>query len=138
MDKLMRIINGVAEGAMEPYKALVELEKIRKAHEADLDLIKGFKAEYMEHFANLKDEFPDGYGGFMFEYRKGSRRFSFTNIDAIKQEKEILKKLEAKYKAAFEGYEKGIQPVDENGELMELPKVTYGTDAIILKPIKNG
>lgn len=47
---------------------------------------------------------------------------------------DILKKaLEEKYKQAFISKEKGLLPVDENGELLELPEINYRKSSLIVK-----
>ena len=68
-----------------------------------------------------------------FEVRSGGRTFNFKGIREWRIASDYLKEIEDKYKSAFINKEKGLLPVDENGELLELPEVNYRKDSIIIK-----
>ena len=83
--------------------------------------------------ANLYAEKTFEESGFTFEKRNGSTRYSFSHIPRIAELKNEIKEIEAKSKQAFISVQKGILVADKDGLEIELPKVTYTKDSLIVK-----
>lgn len=135
--RISEIINMADDGQIGMMDAVCDLQDMVKPLEEALGFIKEFKKEHVDELAMLKEDYPDGYGGYTFEYRNGAMRLGYKNISEWAEANKELKDIEKKYKAAYLGFQKGIQPVTEDGEILELPEPTYSASSIILKPIKR-
>lgn len=71
--------------------------------------------------------------GFIFEKRNGSTRYSFKHIPEWKKLEDQKKEIEAKSKQAYISVQKGILVADPDGLEIELPKVSYTKDSLIVK-----
>ena len=61
--------------------------------------------------------------------------FSFLGCNSTPQsKKQELTEIESKYKGAFQSFERGLKQVTDDGEIIELPKVSYSKDSLIVKP----
>lgn len=135
--KISDIINKAEDGQVGMMEAVCDLQDMVKPLEEALKAIKDFKDEHVDEFAMLKEEYPDGFGGYTFEYRNGSRRLNYKGIKEVDNAEKKVKELKEYYKQAFVSATKGIIPVSEDGEQLTLPEPSYGKACIILKPIKR-
>jgi hypothetical protein len=71
--------------------------------------------------------------GVKVEKRNGSKLWNFKGIQEWNELNEQRKSKEELYKSAYDNYSKGVQMVDENGEQIPIPVVTYGKDVLVLK-----
>ena len=71
--------------------------------------------------------------GYKFERRNGARRFDFKHLPDWAEKKQELSDIEGKYKSAYQSFERGLKQVTEDGEVIELPKVTFSKDSLIVK-----
>ena len=83
--------------------------------------------------ADLYSEKKFSVSGFNFEKRNGSTRYYFSHIPRIAELKKEIKEIEEKSKQAFISVQKGILVADQDGLEIELPKVTYTKDSLIVK-----
>lgn len=134
--KTQDILDKFFNGNSNIEDTIIQLENKRKELEEELKFIKDFKDEYFEQIAELKNTYPDGYNGYLFEVRNGSTRFSYKNISEWIEANKHLKDIESKYKQVFLSRQKGIMVASEDGEELELPEVDYGSGSVILRPIK--
>jgi hypothetical protein len=128
LEQIGELTQNVVDGVESPFKALGMLKDIKDYINKAYDQVAEVAVADAENYENTFE-----VDGFKFEKRKGSKRFDFKNIEEIVNAKNQVKELEAKYKQAFSSYEKGLQPVTEDGEVLELPRVTYGKDVLIVK-----
>lgn len=123
----------VEEGYLPILDAVLDFRAQRKECEAYIEAVKSFEQEHEEQI-RTQIEYNEGiYKGARFEVRNGGRTFNYKGIKEWQIASENLKEIEEKYKQAFISKEKGLLPVDENGELLELPEVNYRKDSIIIK-----
>lgn len=75
--------------------------------------------------------------GFKFERRNGKATYNFKGLQSWNDAKSKLKAIEDLSKQAFSNYKKGLKVdiIDENGEVVQLPKVTYSSDILIVKAL---
>ena len=93
----------------------------------------GCEQEHEEQILAQIEYNAGSYKGAKFEVRSGGRTFNFKGIREWQIAADNLKEIEDKYKQAFISKEKGLMPVDDNGELLDLPEVNYRKDSIIIK-----
>lgn len=108
---------------------------------------KQLEAEHQEYFEKIQTEALEEakkYEGktftafnFAFEKRQGRKTFDFKHLQEWTLQKSKLAEVEEKYKIAWENSNKNVKSVTDEGEVLELPKVTYGKDVLVIKPLKQ-
>lgn len=131
LEQINEMVQNVEDGIESPFRALGILKDIEKHIIECRKNVEEVAIHEAEHYENTFD-----MDGFRFEKRKGSKRWDFSEIEEITTLKGMVKDAEAKYKQAFSSYEKGLQPVTEDGEVLDLPRVTFGKDVLIVREIK--
>lgn len=122
------------EGEINPLEAYANAKKIADEEQQYIEEMHAQAIEEAKKYQEKQFVFKD----FQFEKRQGSKRFDFKNISEWKIAKENIASIEEKYKIAWEASTKAkMHSVSEDGEVMELPQVTYSKDVIIVKPIKK-
>jgi hypothetical protein len=127
-----QLVQDVIEGKESPYKALFILKKEYKLLKEMIEVveIEGFnQCEYEDGTFN-KD-------GFEITKRNGSRRFDFSNCNSYRIANDNLKEIKNDLKASYSANEKGLQLINEDAEVVELPIVTYGKDSLLIKKYNN-
>ena len=130
---LEQLTQDALDGNESPLKAFAIFNDILKTAKKCQDEIKDLALEEaLTHGAKTFDS--DGY---IFEVRNGGRRWSYKDLEEWNAHSQALKNCEARYKQAFESKVKGLAVFSEDtGEEMELPKVTYSKDSLIVKAFK--
>ena len=96
------------------------------------DALKAIEAEALDQAENYEKNFVKD--GFKFEKRNGAKRFDFKHLAEWADKKAELTEIESKYKGAFQSFERGLKQVTDDGEIIELPKVSYSQDSLTVKP----
>lgn len=123
------LVQNVLNGDESPLKAYAILSLLQK----DIDkAVKEIKEYALEEANKYPDKTFEDYG-FKFERRNGSARYSFKHIEEWSNLKEQLSDVEQRAKQAYSSYKSGLTSVSEDGEVMELPEVTYGSDVLVVK-----
>ena len=123
----------VEDGEMPILEAVLTFRGRKKECEAYIEAVKAFEQEHEEQILTQIEYNAGSYKGAKFEVRSGGRTFNFKGIREWQIAADNLKEIEDKYKQAFISKEKGLIPVDDNGELLDLPEVNYRKDSIIIK-----
>lgn len=126
----------VEDGEMPILEAVLAFRGQKKECEAYIEAVKAFEQKHEEQILTQIKYNAGSYKGAKFEVRSGGRTFNFKGIREWRIAAENLKEIEDKYKQAFISKEKGLIPVDDNGELLDLPEVSYRKDSIIIKQTK--
>jgi len=71
--------------------------------------------------------------GFVFEKRNGGIRFSFKHIEEWNEAEKTKKEIEERSKQAYFAMQRSLLVGTENGEIVEVPKVTYTKDSLIVR-----
>jgi chaperonin GroEL (HSP60 family) len=122
------------DGEISPLEAYAMAKQVDAEHQQYLEEMQAQAIEESKKWQEKSFAFK----GFQFEKRHGSRRFDFKNISEWKVAKENIAAVEEKYKLAWESSIKSkMHTVSEDGEVLELPQVTYSKDVIIVKPLKK-
>ena len=132
MDELNDTMSDIIQDVYDGNQSALEVKAVKKMF---LDKFKSFADVIDEAAQSEAENYEQSFDlfGFRFEKRKGSKRFDFSNIEEIQDLKAMIKEREQFYKTAFASYEKGINQVSEDGEILEMPKVTYGKDVLVIK-----
>ena len=136
-DKIINSIKKVEDGDLNPLLVITELEDMRTMLNDTIKIIEEFKEANIDELAMLATDYPEGYGGYRFEYRNGAKRFNFKGCPTWVDLETRKKHEEQKLKLMWESATKGMTTVDENGEVMPLPEVSYSKSSLIMKKIYN-
>lgn len=137
-EKIEKIIEDCNDGNIYYLDAIIELREYRTSLKYQLEMISKFEANNHDYIANAANEHQNEYSGFSFETRKGRNLYDFRHIQEWSDADKLKKFIEAKYKSAFNSYQRNITPIDdETGEVLPSPKVTYGKPSIVLKEKKK-
>ena len=123
-------IQEVIDGKADPIEVLAFIKEQIAYFEKCKEQIEDYAISEAEKFGAKSFE----YKGFKVELREGSRRFNFKNIPQWQKLSTELKDVEEQAKMAFAAYEKGKNlTVTEDGEVMQLPEVSYSKKSLIIK-----
>lgn len=123
-------VQQVLDGLADPIEVFANIKQ-------DLDLLNKCKEQIEEYAMKEAEKFGKNfeYKGFKIELRDGGRNYSFKNIKEWVDKTKEVKEIEEKAKAAYSSYEKGLQTANADGEIMELPEVTFRKASIIVKKL---
>lgn len=141
MDMLTEIADVAIQfdnGDIEILNALTQLENYKGPLQRGLDVIKHFKDQNTEEIDAASKNFKDGYGGYLIEVRNGGRMLNFKGIEEWQECDELKKDCEKKYKTMLDAKIAGNANanISKDGEVLELPVVTYRKSSVILKEKK--
>lgn len=126
-------VQQVVDGYADPIEVLAFIK-------AQIDLLEKCKSEIEDYAIIEAEKFGSKsfeYKGYKIELRDGAKRFNFKNIKEWAKLNEQIKEVEEKSKIAFASYQKGNSlTVTNDGEVVELPEVSFSKKSIIIKQIK--
>jgi hypothetical protein len=128
-DHLNYLLWSVESGNSNPLEVFAVVKTIEKMFSDLKSKIDGYALDEAERFG--KSSFEDF--GCKFELRNGGKMFDYKHIPEWSEAKKNLENVEAKYKLAFENNEKNIMSVSNDGEVLELPKVSFRKSSLIVK-----
>lgn len=132
MSDFEKKVDDVVLGLIDALPIYAELKEEKKRIDGLLTTIESIAQEEAEQYQEKKFEFK----GWIFEKRSGGSQYNFSNIPAWSEKKTELANIEAKAKAAYSSYTRGLMTADENGEEVTLPQVTNRKDSIIITKSK--
>lgn len=144
-DELINTARLAEEGEMSKLDAVLYMSGYKKNLEEGLAIIKDFEDKNINEIAHEASQYPEGYKGFEIKEVSGRKKYSFKNVPEIEQAQSDVKKLEDKYKSAFDGVVKGtVQVVEDNetgvkywvdadGCVNPLPELSIGKSYLLIK-----
>jgi hypothetical protein len=75
--------------------------------------------------------------GFNMEKRNGRKVWNFKGCESYKIAKDKLAEIKNDLKDNYKQWEKGNTVTNEDGEILEIPEVTYTKDVLIIKRIQK-
>lgn len=129
-NKIDELLDKWQEGTLEAYMILKDLKDFKTDLE---DQIIDIESEAMRELKDYENKFQ--LKGFEFEKRNGSTRYDYKHIKEWVDQKNKLKEIEQKYKAAYSQYQKGVSGVTVDGEVLEIPKTTQSKKVLIIRKI---
>lgn len=133
---IQNIIDDVDNGNREALDVFITFKSISEALDKGKKLIDDKAIKEASKYQN------DTYNGFKLSIVNGRKMYSFKDIPEIETKQKEIKELETKYKSALNGVQKGIVQVqgehwiDENGELLPFPTISFGKDYIKIEKEK--
>lgn len=128
-----KCIEEVDNGNTSYLDAVLKLRKYKEFFDSQLSKIKEWEDKNKGFIQAEAEDYGNEYKDAKFEFRSGGRIFKFDHIKEIADTKNQLKSLEDKYRMAWENKQKGLLNVTEDGEVLELPEVSYKKDSMIVK-----
>ena len=131
-EKIDYIITSYYEGDNDILDALLQLKKYEDELNECLDWIKHFKNENENQIDAAASMHNNIYKGFEIKYRSGGMMYDFSNLQEYNIAKFNLKEIEEKYKQAYLSKTKGLLPISEDGEELNLPDVKHRKGSIVI------
>lgn len=126
--EILEIIENIKNGSQEALPNLKLLKDFKKEFDT---MVKDIELIALEEANDYDKSFE--LHGFKFEKRNGRATYNYKDIEEWNKVKEQLTDIEMKYKGIYSQYQRGITPIDENGEVLPMPKVSYSKDVLIVK-----
>lgn len=118
----------IVNESASPLEMYIQLKKIENIFK---DVLKGAQDGAILEASKYEKTF-EMYGA-EIQYRNGSKLWDFKNCASWVDKKSELAQIENDLKNTFNLYQSGKQVVTGDGELMEIPNVTYSNDTISIK-----
>jgi len=115
-DNVMLEISKAVEGETSFLDASIILKEIEKMLDDTKEIVKSFKDDYRDNITEEAAKYNNLYKGFKFTLVNGRRQYKYVDIPEINEKEKALKDEQAKFKAAFDGFQKRIQPTIKNEE----------------------
>jgi hypothetical protein len=128
MIDISQLTQDVMDGKTSPYKALHYLKQLKKDLEIQIEIIE------VEAFNQCEYEDKTFEAdGFKIEKRNGRKIWNFKKCQSYQIAKDNLTEIKDDLKSNYQQFERGKQVVDQEGEVGEIPEVTYTKDSLIIK-----
>lgn len=124
---LSQLVIDIKEGIENPLKGYALLLSRKKEIESYIEEIKDLATNEA-----LKYESTFNHSGFVFHKRSGGQTYDYSDIPEWIDQKNELKKIEEKYKNAYISSQKGCLTIEGDGEVLDLPKIKYRKDSLII------
>ena len=124
-----QLVQDVLDGNESGLKALAILKELDKDVKEMIKQVEPVAIEEAAKYAEKSFEFQE----WKFEKRNGAKRYDFKHIHKWNEAKQKVTEIETEAKQAYAAYENNILTATQEGEEIELPKVTYSKDSIVIK-----
>lgn len=115
---------------IDPLEVFANLKEYEKGFKEVLNLAKEQAIEEAEKYEKTFE-----LKGFKFERQQGRAIYNFKGLKEWQEAEAVKKQVEAKAKNAFNAYKLGNDVISEDGELQQLPEVSYTSDVLKVKKI---
>lgn len=125
--QLQDLTGGVLGGFINPIEAIGAIKQFSKALETAKKAITDEAIDELQ-------KWPNGFenSNVKIELRNTARRYSFKHIPEWAEKKAELQDIEATAKGALKGYEKGLDMVNSDGEVIQPAKVSGGGQSVFV------
>ncbi len=130
---LKELVQNVLDGEESGLVALAVLKEQLNIIKECITQVEPTAFDEAESYGEKKFKHKD----LMIERRNGKKNFNFKGITEWQQADATKKAVEAKAKAAYSNYENNVESVTPDGEIVQLPIVTYSKDSLIIKRIAH-
>lgn len=117
----------------EEIDALETFGKLKVFEKEFEDVLAICKKQALIEAENYEKDFQ--LKGYQFEKKNGRAMYNFKGIKAWAELESKKKEVEARAKNAFNAYKLGNTSISEDGEVNELPIVTFTSDVLSVKKI---
>ena len=126
------LVQEVIDGNFSPYEAEYIIKKQMYDLSVHLEIVHT-EAQNQSIYEDKNFE----KDGFKMEKRNGRKVWNFKGCESYKIAKANLTEIENDLKDNFNQWEKGNTVTNEDGVIMEVPKVTYTKEVLIIKKVKD-
>ena len=126
------LVQEVIDGNFSPYEAEYIIKKQMYDLSVHLEIVHT-EAQNQSIYEDKNFE----KDGFKMEKRNGRKVWNFKGCESYKIAKDNLTEIENDLKDNFNQWEKGNTVTNEDGVIMEVPKVTYTKEVLIIKKVKD-
>tara|TARA_R110002012_G_C11299572_1_gene573149 strand:+ start:116 stop:520 length:405 start_codon:yes stop_codon:yes gene_type:complete len=126
------LVQEVIDGNCSPYEATYFIKEEIKKLKEHLEIVHA-EAQNQSIYEDKTFE----KDGFKMEKRNGRKVWNFKGCESYKIAKDNLTEIENDLKDNFNQWEKGNTVTNEDGVIMEVPKVTYTKEVLIIKKVKD-
>ena len=128
---IRELVQNVLDGEESGLVALAILKEELKSVQECIKEVEQIAMDEADSYGEKKFTHKD----LMVERRNGKRNFNFKSIPEWQKAESLKKSIEEKAKSAYANYENNITSVTNDGEIIQLPEVTYSKDVLIIKRI---
>lgn len=130
MINFSQLIEDVNNEIESPYKALYQVKQLEKEIKEAKEILEGIAFEFSKY-----EDKNFISGDFKIEKRSGRKIWNFNNCLSYNKVKNKLKEVEEVLKSSYYASEKGLDMINKDAELIEIPKVTFTKDSLIIKKV---
>ena len=116
------------QGATDPLIAFAELKGYKMEIDEAIKLLEPVALDESEKYGKSFE-----LHGIKFERRNGATRYDFKHLDQWQQLNTALKSFEKNSKHSLTASKFGGNYIDEHGEEIPVPHVTFNKDSLIVK-----
>ena len=127
--EVAHLLTEVEEGNVAALSTYGNLKKCQALYAEAIKQIEGIAFNEADLYS--EKTFQDS--GFVFEKRNGGIRYSFKHIEEWIDLDNQKKEVEAKSKQAYLAMQRNLLVGTEDGEEIEMPKVSYTKSSLIVK-----
>ena len=127
--EVAHLLTEVEEGNVAALSTYGNLKKCQALYAEAIKQIEGIAFNEADLYS--EKTFQDS--GFVFEKRNGGIRYSFKHIEEWQELDNQKKEVEAKSKQAYLAMQRNLLVGTEDGEEIEMPRVTYTKSSLIVK-----
>ncbi len=128
-NEVAHLLTEVEEGNILALSTYANLKKCQALY---TEAIKQIEPMAFDEANNYHEKtFLDS--GFCFEKRTGGIRYSFNHIKEWQEADQRKKDIEEKCKLAYTALQRNLLAGTEDGEMIEIPKISYTKDSLIVK-----
>ena len=127
--EVAHLLTEVEEGNVAALSTYGNLKKCQALYAEAIKQIEGIAFNEADLYS--EKTFQDS--GFLFEKRNGGIRYSFKHIEEWQDLDNQKKEVEAKSKQAYLAMQRNLLVGTEDGEEIEMPKVSYSKSSLIVK-----
>jgi len=128
MIDVKELTQNVIDGTEDPLMALSILKGLQNEIKSCIAEVEPSAIAEAEKYEKTFE-----HKGLKIELRQGRKVWNFKNLPEWQKAEKAKIDCEEQYKAAYSNFEKGLSAVKQDGEVLELPEVTYGKPSIIIK-----
>ena len=132
MINVEELTQNAIDGIESPFIALSELKRLKNKIDLAIKEVEPIAIQEAEKYDKNFE-----INGLKMELRQGRKVWNFKNLEEWNTYNKGLKDCEERYKSAYSSFEKGLSAISQDGELLELPEVTYTKPSLIIKEVNK-
>jgi hypothetical protein len=120
------------EGNIDPLDAYIQAKQEADEHQHYIEELKKAATEEAKRYGKAFEK-----GDYYIEVRTGRKMFNFKSCQSWKSKQDELKEVEERLKLSWESLNKNMHTVSDDGEVVEVPEVTFTSDYITFKKLNK-